>query len=619
MKKIAVENFSSLVTSLDSREIVRGAASNVLNWMISKDKLELARGIFLIGAARAGKVNSLYFTKTALGDDVGWAKIGRKLFYYTDTLADWTEVGSDFFPAAAENDEVAFAEYITNQGNQVWMSSVNSSLYKIMSANPADPVDQYNAVRNFKGRIDIILNRMFLWATAKDKTAPYGSFIDNLINTVVTAEAIAGSTITRSGTLGFKAGAGALRTCFAVTFTDGTETFVDDYAGNLIGSAGGTGTINYATGAYSVTFKVNPTNPVTATYQWEDSTNKGIADFTKSATRQAGEGFVFRQDDAGELMTIKTYNDIQYCLHANKTYKLNIGSTDTDATNRIYRESVGIPNWRAACATGDGIYYIDTGLKNKPRFRLLTLDYKAQQDLPVTISLSLNLGDYIFDKGIVEEFYDYVLFVGRRSSFPENNVTFVYNKIWKTWTILDYAVNCMAFKNGLCLAGDNLTGNIFNLFSGFDYNGEIIQNEVEMSFDAVAGGDLCKVKRLLLKGFIQRDQNYKVYLNLDNAGYVEKGEIRGDGSYVDRGTSVSVGNTTIGNAAIGTKVVGDSKIESVNAYYYEHELKINTDKFEVGKLKFVAQGIGYVSINAYSWNDIRIKSSRTPKKYGKAT
>lgn len=709
MKTISTKNFKSgLITSVDSREIPRGAVSSVLNWMIYKDKVELVRGIYRIGSDLGnGKVNSLFFTKKADDTDVGWAKIGRKLYYYTDAVGDWTEIGTDFFSAAAEDDEVSFANYVTNQGNQVWMSSENSSLYKIMTANPADPVDQYNSAKNFKGRIDILLNRMFLWGVSNDKTAPYGSYIDNLLNSLSTltpeatisiaspcvvtvasnglltgsrviftttgalptgitastsyyarvidantfnlydtlAHAVAGGATGRidtsgtqsgthtisyeeiigaggsqayAGTLAFKAG-GAKRTCFAVTFSDGLgggETFTDDYAGHLTGSAGGSGTINYATGAYSITFHTIPTNPViTAVYQWEDSTNKGVADFTKSATRVAGEGFVFRQDDAGPLQNIKTYNDIQYCLHSNKTYKLNIGSTDTDATNRIYRESVGIPNWRAACATGDGIYYIDSTGRNNPRFRILTLDYKAQQDLPVTISLNLDLSPYIFDKGIVEEFYDYIIFVGRTLNSPENDVSFIYHKIWKNWTILDYPINCTTIKNGLLLAGDTLTKNIFNLFSGFDYNGELINNSIEFDFDDLDVDYLKKVKRLPLRGFIQRDQSYKAYLDLDNSGFIEVGEVLGTGDYVDRGTAISVGNTTIGNMAIGTKVVGDSKIESVNAYYYETILKINTSKFEVAKLKLVAQGIGYVSLNSYDWKDIRLKSQRTPQKY----
>lgn len=54
----------------------------------------------------------------------------------------------------------------------------------------------------------------------------------------------------------------------SVVVTDGVETFADDGSGRLAGDAGGTGTINYKTGAYSVSFGANVGNGtnVTADY-----------------------------------------------------------------------------------------------------------------------------------------------------------------------------------------------------------------------------------------------------------------------------------------------------------------------------------------------------------------
>lgn len=54
----------------------------------------------------------------------------------------------------------------------------------------------------------------------------------------------------------------------AAVITDGVETFADDGCGNLTGDAGGTGTINYKTGAFSATFNVNVVDEteVTADY-----------------------------------------------------------------------------------------------------------------------------------------------------------------------------------------------------------------------------------------------------------------------------------------------------------------------------------------------------------------
>jgi hypothetical protein len=53
-----------------------------------------------------------------------------------------------------------------------------------------------------------------------------------------------------------------------VSITDGTETFTDDGAGNLTGSLGGTGTIDYVSGIVNLTFNGNVTNgvPIRAFY-----------------------------------------------------------------------------------------------------------------------------------------------------------------------------------------------------------------------------------------------------------------------------------------------------------------------------------------------------------------
>jgi len=50
-----------------------------------------------------------------------------------------------------------------------------------------------------------------------------------------------------------------------LAITDGVETFADDGSGRLTGSAGGSGTINYRTGAYAVTFNANVVNEVDVT------------------------------------------------------------------------------------------------------------------------------------------------------------------------------------------------------------------------------------------------------------------------------------------------------------------------------------------------------------------
>jgi hypothetical protein len=67
----------------------------------------------------------------------------------------------------------------------------------------------------------------------------------------------------------------------SVFVSDGSESFTDNGAGVLTSNQGGTGTINYTTGAISVTFITAPTTSVNATYD-VDSTN---VDYFNGATR----------------------------------------------------------------------------------------------------------------------------------------------------------------------------------------------------------------------------------------------------------------------------------------------------------------------------------------------
>lgn len=84
---------------------------------------------------------------------------------------------------------------------------------------------------------------------ANDKHIPYAEVADEAIGTGD------GSTKAYSGTLTNKpVHPGSL------SITDDTETFSDDGYGRLTGDAGGTGTINYTTGAYSISFNANVTN-----------------------------------------------------------------------------------------------------------------------------------------------------------------------------------------------------------------------------------------------------------------------------------------------------------------------------------------------------------------------
>lgn len=594
-----------VVNNLESQSLPDGAASDSLNFLTKGDKIELRRGSQIMGTeiTGSGSNDGLWTTYKSDGTEIIYRKRGRKLEYYDTTTSDWIEVGSDIFPLSAVNDDASFANYQSLAGAQLWISSPNSSLYKIMTGSPASYTDVYDASKNFKGRIKIKYNRMLLWARTTDKTGLYGSNIDEASYTAVTGEA----TTSLTGTLAFKAG-GAKRTCFGlvVTHTVSGEVFTDNYSGVLVGSLGNTGTINYTTGAY--TFSIAGTG--TVDYQWEDSTNGGIADFTfTSPTRVAGEGFVFRQDDGGALQNVLAYDDVLYCLHEKKTWRLLLTSDDTNADNNIYRERVGVTSWKNAVDTGRGIYYIDEGEENIPKFKLLTLDSSTGQVIPSVVTLNLDLSNYIFDQGAMFEWGDYIIFTGRTAGTTSNNRMFVYHKTWESIDILDYYVNNFALDNGALVAGDSVSDNVWLLFSAFDDQDALVPGYWISGISRLGLDRLKKSRRFIIEGEIQTNQSYNIYASADRGGWTLIDTIEGTGDYVDSGTSVSIGSVTVGRKEVG----GGS--DDVFAYHYQKECRFDIDKFDNIQIKFEPQGLGYVSISMYEFSDLRLRQTKIAKKY----
>lgn len=605
-RSISIENFKyGTVDSIEAQSIPRGAASDALNWLTKGDHIELRRGSRVIGTEQTGSggIRGLFIAHKADGTTVKFTKRGRKLLYYDTSTSDWVEVGTNLFPVAATSDDVFFDEYQSPAGNQLWFSSPNSSLYKILTANPGSYSDQYDSSKNFYGYISIRFNRMRLWGRVADQTGKYGSYIDTQAYTTVTAEAIA----SLSGTLAFKGG-DAKRTCFAVAFTitASGETYTDDYCGNLTGSLGGTGTINYMTGAYTL----SNAGAGTCTYQWENSTVHGIADFTKSATRLAGEGFVFRQDDGGPLLAVASYGDVDYCLHKFKPWALTLTATDTGATNLPYRENIGIPSVRAVLATGSGVYFVNTADESKPIFSRLTLAQGSTSVEPQIVSNNKNLENYTFDDCEMGEWNEYIVFTGKIAGAAANNRMFLYNKTWKSIDIVDYFGNVLVNDTGTLLCGESISNNVVTLFSGYDDDDALIDNHWIGNIDNLDIKRLKKNRKLRVRGLIQTGQNYKIYASKDNGAFTQIGAIDGNGTYVDRSQSVAVGALTIGSTEVG----GGSD-DTIIAYNYVREFTVNLDKFEDVRVEIVAEGIGYVSISEITYQDIRLRSARVPLKY----
>lgn len=109
--------------------------------------------------------------------------------------------------------------------------------------------------------------------TGSDGDYPVGLILaEDTSGTLVPYEAVADENVgTGNGTL--KAFTDTLAKApvlpGSVTVTDGTENFTDDGLGRLAGDDGGSGTINYGTGAIAVTFDAAVTNAQAITADYE--------------------------------------------------------------------------------------------------------------------------------------------------------------------------------------------------------------------------------------------------------------------------------------------------------------------------------------------------------------
>ena len=391
------------------------------------------------------------------------------------------------------------------------------------------------------------------------------------------------------------------------------ESFRDDGNGNMISNLGGTGTINYVTGAYSLTFNTAPYTGVHVLFSLieEDSTDHGTAYFIPNlGTAVAGDPSVYPQYGFGNLMNVFPLSGVFFCMHQYGTYQLSIPNNDvTQSSQIIYRNNVGIPNWRAGYATGDGIIYLDTLNQVSPKLRMLTMDYSLSNQnpsiVPESISDQLNLSLNGFSKAVVYEWGDYYLLAcqGFNNGVSDTNNDRIYLRNKKTgfYDLVDYRANCFANFYGALIAGDSITSNPQVLFSGFDDLGYNINNYWTSPGYLLGWPGMKKVTKGKIKGLIQPNQNIQVWLSFDNSQYVLYETVIGQNQ--NQGIP-----TTVGGQVVGSTVVGGSG--AILAYPYEVEFSISSDLFNRVSFKLVATGSGYASTDEFTFEDIRLKSSK---------
>lgn len=609
MREHILRNWKSgLVTKIEDYSIPEDAASRSLNWLTLGDKIELSGGYSIIGTENgAGKITGLAVGEKVDGTLFPIRTRGQKVEYYSGS--DWTEAGSSVLGADADGEDTSITFYTSLAGYQAWISSPNSGLFKMMLANPGSIEDQYAAATNFKGYITASDGRLLLWYRDRARNYLYGSYKDvqtaGTTFTNVSAEAIGSSGLTNyTGTLAAVTGK---RTCFSVVFTDGTQTAQDDKNGNFIGDA--TGTINYTTGAYDITFGSTTTGSVTADYSWEDSATAGLANFTFSATRTATQGFFLPQPTGGDLLNVLPYRTEKYCLHENNAWLFSLPVDDLNPTNQEFRLNMGLSAPRAAVATGDGIYFIDTSNPEQPRFKLLTLESTSDQVIPQEFSFNVDLSGYDFTTGVAFRWGDYILFAGKTSGASVNNRLFAFHKEYKCFDVLDYQVSCMADYGGQLWAGEPSTDNVTRLFTGHTANGSNIINYWEGKLTKLQVDELKKFKRLTLRGEIGPTQSLTVSLAYDGGAFASVGTIDGDGSYVASGSGHSIGEEEVGASEIGGG--GDGVTKNL----YVREFRTRSGKFDEVKIRIEATSVGYASVSEINFYDIRTYGQKNLTRY----
>ena len=590
----------------DAENIPKDAAKASSNWITQDGRIKLTNGSDIVGAEGAvGGVKGIHFGYKVDGTQIEYRKVNTVVQYLSGST--WT----DIITGLTNEAEYTFSNYSSLAGAFTYLSGIDG-IWKIINANPTSPINVTSTTKNFKGYSMIDKGRMLLWNRIEDKTGLYGSWIDRQNATVYTAVA---SEVTAgvSGTLAFKAG-GATRSCFGVTITitTGGQVYSDKYLGILTGSSGGTGTINYATGAWTV----SAGGDGTASYTWEDSNVKGVTDFSLSGTRVAGEGFQFPQDIGGDaiLNVFIGSDNAYYSLKGNSAYRLYIGALDTaaDTQNNVFRRDLGMPNFRAGVSTGKGIIFMNTANPTKPELSILKRNEIGTEVEPYPLFPQFDFARYDYSDCAVSTYDRYVVIACKLNGSAVNDVILLGDTTLGTIDVTTFSARCFASTGDDLHIGSSVSDSVYIIYNGFDDNGLPIENNWDSKdeqYEALGIAEaLKKFRRLRIKGLIDPDQSLEVCVSYDGSDFEVVGNILGSGSYVDFSNAQSVGTNIVGTVQIGGEALA-------LAYPFYTELKIKTPKFRIRTFRLKAKGFGYLAVEQLMDRDILIFEKRIPKKY----
>lgn len=702
---VIFDEWLGLNTAIKSaKDLKVGESPDSLNWVtgwdpVNKrgDHIELRRGMAVLGSDRrlgSGGVTGLGVGIDLSGNQIPfWSYPGQLMYYNAATNLN---VNISTLPLASQGDYFSIEPFQGIAGNFVYVSSPNSSLYKIPVSSPGSLLDVTKGT--FQGNMGFISGRMNLWnkngqgQATMDKVDLFQSAVDlanysNLsyspatlfnpasagpaetigtgdgttrvfnhtltsqgggsvaqalvagatglgvaINTFTTGpSAVIGTTAPHGITQGqyfivdgmastfgaefnglilqaLVVGSNSITTNLnttGFTYTSGgsvypTEYFLDNQNGTLTSNAGGTGTINYASGAVSVTFNSAPilSGDILAQFYYQPL-KTGVENFTVPGSPGSGDPYFWQQrDGGGQFNSAQPFAGSVFCFHQYKTWVVTDDpNTYTNSTNIAYRNNIGTPFYKSAYPTGDGIIFIDTSVASYPRVKILAIapNTTAQTIEPLPISDNLDLTAYGFDYPPVIYWNQYYAFAFQNilngTKQPFNGGMFIMNTESGFWDRLDYQMSLLAQYYGALIAGSSISNNLYTLFSGFDDDGVPIVNYWTSSINNLGFNGLKQTERFVIEGLIQPSQALQVYASYDQGPFSLVQTIKGTDRCVSIGNAQYVGTDTVGSTTVGSG--------SVLANPFLLDFGLNSDYYNYIQFRFAATGIGYIEIDKY--------------------
>ena len=605
MARVRKENlfkahFGQGIVNKISPELLKNCASSESsNFIAGPDKIELVGGRSQVGHLVESNVpcRGLHSIQNNDGTWILFRKLENKLQYFDFSSPDWIDILTGLTDAP-----MYFANSYTPAGRQVWING-EDGLFKIYPSAPMNPINLTDPIKNFKGRIMILGSRMYLWGRNEDPTGLYYSRVDKDDNyTFVEGEAVGsiGGT-SYSGTL-------AKTQVFGLLFTDGTINIRDDKDGRLLLDEKVVGSINYATGEYEFTLEVPTSGDVIASYLWEDPLDGGLADFTYSAVRLAGEGNILRQDAVGtESMLVTSFDNKIYTLQNRGSWRLFMAADDLEIFNEIFNQHVSCPSPEAGVPAADGLIYIDTSDEREPKLKLLGYNQVGDKVVPYELSKLMTFEHYDFSEAAMILYNGFIIFSCKSEGAARNDTTFAFNLETKGFSQMSEGYRYFTIADKKLYGGDSGSPNVFELFNCYDDLGETIRGYWISGNHNQDTEQVKKFKRFFIEGYLSHAQAFDIYASYDRDPFVKIGRIT-------MSDVMSQEEFSFGSLLYGDDPYGGDDTVITGAKYFRKFFRVVTPKYERVRFKFVPTGIGYLAIHQFKISDLRLKGSKILRK-----